>query len=129
MSIDIASTLKKKRKELGMSVNELLTHLKDAGILVSNKTVYGWESGHRQPDADTFIVLCRILGIESFDETEKSPSAEESAPGDQVTLEESNRLLVALGYIQEGDDLSDEDLAFLSHIVGLLDAWFRSKGK
>lgn len=129
MSIDIASTLKKKRKELGMSVNELLTHLKDAGIVVSNKTVYGWESGHRQPDADTFIVLCRILGIESFDETEKSPSAEESAPGDQVTLEESNRLLVALGYIQEGDDLSDEDLAFLSHIVGLLDAWFRSKGK
>lgn len=129
MSIDIASTLKKKRKELGMSVNELLTHLKEAGIVVSNKTVYGWESGHRQPDADTFIVLCRILGIESFDETEKSPSAEESAPGDQVTLEESNRLLVALGYIQEGDDLSDEDLAFLSHIVGLLDAWFRSKGK
>lgn len=129
MSIDIASTLKKKRKELGMSVNELLTHLKDAGIVVSNKTVYGWESGHRQPDADTFIVLCRILGIESFDETEKSPSAEESAQGDQVTLEESNRLLMALGYIQEGDDLSDEDLAFLSHIVGLLDAWFRSKGK
>lgn len=129
MGIDIASTLKKKRKELGMSVNELLNHLKDAGIVVSNKTVYGWESGHRQPDADTFIVLCRILGIESFDETEKSPSAEESAPGDQVTLEESNRLLVALGYIQEGDDLSDEDLAFLSHIVGLLDAWFRSKGQ
>lgn len=129
MGIDIASTLKKKRKELGMSVNELLTHLKDAGIVVSNKTVYGWESGHRQPDADTFIVLCRILGIESFDETEKSPSAEESAPGDQVTLEESNRLLMALGYIQEGDDLSDQDLAFLSHIVGLLDAWFRSKGQ
>ena len=62
-------------------------------------------------------------------ENEKSPSAEESAPGDQVTLEESNRLLIALGYIQEGDDLSDEDLAFLSHIVGLLDAWFRSKGQ
>ncbi len=60
---------------------------------------------------------------------EKSPSAEESAPGDQVTLEESNRLLMALGYIQEGDDLSDQDLAFLSHIVGLLDAWFRSKGQ
>lgn len=129
MGIDIASTLKKKRKELGMSVNELLTHLKDAGIVVSNKTVYGWESGHRQPDADTFIVLCQILGIESFDETEKSPSTEESAPGDQVTLEESNRLLVALGYIQDGDDLSDQDLAFLSHIIGLLDAWFRSKGK
>lgn len=129
MSVDIASTIKQRRKELGMSVAELVDHLKSAGVVVAKQTVYGWENGHRQPDADTFIALCQILGIKSFNEVKKSPSTEESAPGDQVTLEESNRLLMALGYIQEGDDLSDQDLAFLSHIVGLLDAWFRSKGK
>lgn len=129
MSVDIASTIKQRRKELGMSVAELVDHLKSAGVVVAKQTVYGWENGHRQPDADTFIAMCQILGIKSFNEVKKSPSAEESAPGDQVTLEESNRLLVALGYIQEGDDLSDQDLAFLSHIVGLLDAWFRSKGQ
>lgn len=62
-------------------------------------------------------------------EQKKSPSTDESAPGNQISLEESNQLLVALGLIQEGEDLSDDDLAFLSHIIGLLDAWFKSKGK
>ena len=62
-------------------------------------------------------------------EQKKSPSTDESAPGDQITLEETNQLLFALGLIQEGAALSDDDLAFLSHIIGLLDAWFKSKGK
>lgn len=99
-------------------------------------TYNGYESGAREPKSDFWIKVATTYGVTidylmgySNDPTQKSPSAEESAPGDRVTLEESNRLLVALGYIQEGDDLSDEDLAFLSHIVGLLDAWFRSKGK
>lgn len=89
----------------------------------------------KNPGINSIQQLVHALGytLDDIDDavvtTQKSPSAEESAPGDQVTLEESNRLLVALGYIQEGDDLSDQDLAFLSHIVGLLDAWFRSKGQ
>ncbi len=58
-------------------------------------------------------------------EYKKSPSATEAAPGeDHITLEESNRLLDALGLTREGQDLSDDDLAFLEHIIGLLDAWF-----
>ena len=129
MGIDIAATIKRRRKELGMSVSDLLCHLEAEGISVSNKTVYGWESGHRQPDADTFIVLCRILGIESFSETKKSPTAEEPAAGEHISLEESNRLLVALGFIEEGQDISDNDLLFLTHIIGLLDAWFGGKSK
>ena len=59
-------------------------------------------------------------------ETKNSPSTAEAAPGeDHVSMEESNRLLVALGLIEEGQDLSDDDLAFLEHVIGLLDAWFR----
>ncbi len=58
-------------------------------------------------------------------ETKKSPSTAEAAPGEgHITLEESNRLLDALGLTREGQDLSDDDLAFLEHIIGLLDAWF-----
>jgi hypothetical protein len=29
-----------------------------------------------------------------------------------------------MGYIREGEQLSDDDLAFLTHVMGLLDAWF-----
>ncbi len=58
----------------------------------------------------------------------KSPSTAEAAPGeDHITMEESNRLLDALGLTREGQDLSDADLAFLEHIVGLLDAWFSER--
>lgn len=57
--------------------------------------------------------------------TKKSPDVTEVAPEDEaISLEESNKLLVALGYITEGEDLSDADLAFLTHVIGLLDAWF-----
>lgn len=46
----------------------------------------------------------------------------------QLTLEESNRLLVAMGFIEEGQDLSDDDLAFLTHIIGLLGNRFSKRG-
>ena len=61
--------------------------------------------------------------------SKKSPSTDEAAPGENViSMEESNRLLEALGLIQKGQDLTDDDLAFLTHIIGLLNAWF-GKGK
>lgn len=122
-------------KDLRISLN--MTQKEFAKSLGIGYTTYnGYESGAREPKSDFWIKVATTYGVTidylmgySNDPTQKSPSTEESAPGDQVTLEESNRLLVALGYIQEGDDLSDQDLAFLSHIVGLLDAWFRSKGQ
>lgn len=46
----------------------------------------------------------------------------------QLSLEESNRLLVAMGFIEEGQDLSDDDLAFLTHIIGLLNNRFSKRG-
>ena len=58
-------------------------------------------------------------------EIENSPSTAEAAPGENViTMEESNRLLEALGLIQSGQQITDDDLAFLTHIIGLLNAWF-----
>lgn len=63
-------------------------------------------------------------GKSAFSE-KKSPSTAEATPGgDRISMEESNRLLVALGLIEEGQDLSDDDLSFLTHIIGLLDSWF-----
>ena len=47
-----------------------------------------------------------------------------SGEDDYISLDESNALLVALGLIRDGQQLSDDDLAFLAHIIGLLEAWF-----
>lgn len=78
-----------------------------------------------QSKAVARLVELAIGEIESEKNAKKSPSTAKAVPGEaRITLEESNRLLVALGLIKEGQDLSDDDLAFLEHIVGLLDAWF-----
>ena len=58
------------------------------------------------------------------EETKKSPAPEGTEDG-VVSLERATAALVAMGYIREGEQLSDDDLAFLTHVMGLLDAWFR----
>lgn len=83
----------------------------------------------KSPGVNTIQSLVHALGYTLNDidpsPNKDSPSTAEAAPGeDRITMEESNRLLVSLGLIEEGQDLSDDDLAFLEHIIGLLDAWF-----
>lgn len=74
------------------------------------------------------IIKIMEMGLDEMEREiaqKNSPGTAEAAPGeDRITMEESNRLLVSLGLIEEGQDLSDDDLAFLEHIIGLLDAWF-----
>ena len=80
MNNNIASVLKSKRKELGLSVKEVVELLNAHNMLISAKTLYGWESGHRQPDADTFILLCQIYGINSLEESFPNPTNTKKAP-------------------------------------------------
>lgn len=103
------------------------------------RTITKYETGEREPGHSYIVEIAKKFGV-STDyilgatdvmtlETKKSPRTTEAAQGENhISMEESNRLLVALGLIKEGQQLSDEDLAFLTHIIGLLDAWF-SKGK
>lgn len=115
------------RKQSGMTIDELAAK---SGVPKGtlNKIIGGVT---KAPTLDNMKSIARALGktLADFDDiptsTKKSPSATEAAQGeDHITLEESNRLLDALGLTREGQDLSDDDLAFLEHIIGLLDAWF-----
>lgn len=88
----------------------------------------------KDPKLETVQAVVHALGytLDDLDDgqsAKKSPSTDEAAPGEgRISMEESNRLLDALGLVEEGQDLSDDDLAFLEHIIGLLDAWFRKRG-
>lgn len=64
--IFIGETLRKYRMLNGLSVKDVVEILKKKGIVLSTKTIYGWEGGKRQPDADTLICLCKIYNIESI---------------------------------------------------------------
>lgn len=99
-------------------------------------TITKYENGEREAGSGYLISIAEkfnvttdyLLGIEDEQsaETKKSPAPAE-AETEEVSLEETDRLLVALGLTKEGEQLSDDDLAFVGHIVGLLDTWFRKR--
>ena len=111
----ISDYLEGKRKPLNATLSQIAT---DLGV--NPEWLYGSDAPkYKNPtpeDGDT------LSG------NEKSPGTTEAAPGDaRISLEESNHLLIALGLIKEGQQLSVDDLAFLTHIIGLLEAWFSKR--
>ena len=66
---NIATMLKYYRKLNNLSVNEVSDILKNHHNDAAPKTIYGWESGHTQPDADTLMFLCELYHIENILET------------------------------------------------------------
>lgn len=63
---EIARVLKTFRQKTGLSARDVTYQLSLYDIKVSPKTIYGWESGHSQPNADTFLMLCDIYGIDDI---------------------------------------------------------------
>jgi transcriptional regulator with XRE-family HTH domain len=63
---EIAKVLKDYRQKSGLTSKDVTVKLNLKGVTVSPKTLYGWESGHSQPDADTLLLLCDIYGIDDI---------------------------------------------------------------
>lgn len=86
---NIAKVLKEYRKQNNLSVKEVSKRLNEKSLVVAEKTIYGWESGQSQPDADTLLILCDIYNINdilgTFGYTEKSNFA--------ITKSEQNLIL------------------------------------
>lgn len=104
-------------------------------IGVTGNAISNYENGTSSPNDRVLLKLFDVLEVEpnflfqdSFTpKTKKAPAMQQGAVGNGISLEESNSLLVRLGFIKEGEQLSDEDLAFLASVIGLLDAWFSRK--
>ncbi len=62
----IAKALKEYRKKNNYSVKDVSLFLGEHSIKVSPKTIYGWESGQAQPNADTLLTLCEIYNIQNI---------------------------------------------------------------
>lgn len=127
MSDYVAGILKAKRKQLKLSVKYVIEQLHQYDLDISDKTLYSWESGHRQPDADSFLALCDIYGITSFKEIEKSPAPAEADTGEKVDPMVVYQALISMGFVKEGEDLSNADLAFFMGIGEIIRAWFASR--
>lgn len=124
------------RKAIGMSQKTLA---KELGIAAN--TLSGYENGNHKPDSDILVAVSSITGctvdyllnrVDGFHEyydpnNQKKAPAPAEAETREISLEETDKLLVALGLIKEGEQLSDDDLAFLEGIITLLNTWFKRK--
>ena len=125
--------IKEARERAGYTQTELATKLG-----VAPNTFCGYENGLHDPKSGMLIKIARecdttidfLLGLTDSpsinQEKKKAPAPEGAREKEHILLDETNDLLVELGYIRKGQQLSDADLAFLTHIIGLLDAWFLS---
>ena len=109
-------------------------------IGVAPNTFCGYENGLHDPKSKFLIKIAKecntstdyLLGLTSnpkpSDENEKSPAPEGAE--DFISLEASNRLydmLVEAGLIEDNAEFAPGDRAFLTHVIGLLEAWVDSK--
>ena len=109
----IASVLKAKRKETDLSVEFVVSALSEKyNIQISAKTLYSYESGHRQPDADTLLALCKIYGIkdifEAFGYKKEEPTVDND---DQLSTSESI-------FMSLPDNLRQDALRYMRYLAG-----------
>lgn len=67
--MNIGERLKSLREDNGMTRKDTVKKLKELGIDISDKTLYGYESGRNSANADMFLALCKIYKCNNIMET------------------------------------------------------------
>ena len=66
---EVMHILKDIRNKKGITVAEAVAYIEQENFnRVSKKTLYGWEEGTSKPDIESFILLCRLYGIQDVRE-------------------------------------------------------------
>ena len=97
---------------------------------ISNTRLNYWEKDKREPDVKMINLLCEVLEIDPkellSDKTEKPPTpAGPEQRAEAVSMEDVERVLVSLGYIQPGQDLTDADVKIVGSVLDILETWFQ----
>jgi len=87
----------------------------------------------KEPKLPTIHKLVHFLGytIDDLyrDITKTPPAPAEPEQGEErITIKNAEDVLVALGYIQPGEDLTEADSKIIHSVLDILDTWFQEKG-
>lgn len=74
--------LKELRKRKKLTAKDVSNKLQNMGYSISDKTISGYETGIRMPNADIFMALCQIYDCKNILETFSFVKAEYSVPTD-----------------------------------------------
>ncbi len=91
--MDIGEKLKQLREANGMTRKDVADKLKAFGIDISDKTLYGYESGRNSANADMFLALCQIYKCNNIMETFSSSVDNVLFTNDEWKMIEQYRLL------------------------------------
>lgn len=98
-----------------------------AGAQIPETTLAKLFSGAtKEPKLSTITQLVHFLGhtLDELEPMQKETAAPEIGASDKMTRDELVSLLVGMGYINPGQDLSNEDLRFLLGIGEVVRVWF-----
>lgn len=118
--------IKEARKLAGITQKELAKQ-----IGVSAGTLSDYESGNHEPKSDVLCSIADICGV-TIDflvgrAKEKAPAPSEDSAEAQFSKLEIETVLVSLGFIEDGEHITDSDLRFINGILDIIDAWFENR--
>lgn len=82
MEDNLGAVLKELRKKKNLTAKNVSDKLKDMGYSISDKTISGYETGIRMPNADVFMAICQIYDCRNILEMFSFVKAEYSIPTD-----------------------------------------------
>ena len=135
----IAQVLKECRKRSNLSVEEVSDSLVNLyQIDMAPRSLYSYESGHRQPDADLLMALCEIYGVTDIAGAFKEPNENEkkTSPPKRLRAEDLDddalkaykilwKLLGELGWLKPDGSITDKQADALISIINLLEYVFK----
>ena len=118
------------RQESGMSLDDLS---EKSGV--PKGTLAKITSGiTKAPSLETMRSLVYAMGytLDDLDrgiKTKKSPTPSEDSAGEngKLSMDEVEKALLSLGLIQEGQDVTEDDLRFINSVLDLIDMWFKNR--
>lgn len=110
----ISERLRKLREEKGISKRKISEDLQ-----MPYNTYCSYEYGTREPGLDSIVRIAEYYGVT----TDELLGINKETPED-VPIENVYQFLLESGFVSEGEDLSEDDLAFLTSIIAALRDWF-----
>ena len=111
---NFGDNLRRIREEKGVSMKKAAS---DMGIPYT--TYLSYEYGRREPSIEMLLKLSEYYGVS----TDELLGINKETPED-VPIENVYQFLLESGFVSEGEDLSEDDLAFLTSIIAALKDWF-----
>ena len=122
MWIDTLISLKKKS---GKTIKQIAD---ESGVPIGtlNKLFAGQT---KDPKLDTIRAVVYALGftLDDLEEKEHAPMLPEESTGAKVDPQRVWDLLVSMGFVKPGEDLTDSDLRFLMSVGEIIRAWFAER--